>query len=1350
MSGSRYRLLSPLGRGGMAEVFLADDVQLGRQVAVKFLAGALAADAAAHERLQREARAAAALDHPFVCKVFDTGLLDGRPFIAMEYVRGETLRARIDAGRLGPSDARDAAKAIAAALADAHQHGIVHRDLKPANIMLTEHGHVKVMDFGLARRVDSEDADRDATVSGPLTEIGARLGTPAYMSPEQVLGAVVTRASDVFSFAVVLVEMLGATHPFSRETVAATMGAIVRDRPALPETWPHTLRHWITQLLAKAPAERPSFESIASDLDGGLEWPDDAIVAQPHGHVRGERRTATVLALTVNAAPDDRADDEAELGASRDAIDVALSIVAAHGGSAIDRRHGGLVAVFGAPDATEDAARRAVEAALAIRDALAAATTVHLGLHTGPVAVEEPRGGRPRVTPLGDTSRTAERLSTVARAGEVRLSPALAPAVTLFFDIDDGEEAHGLGVVVRHATSTGGRFDAARQRGLTPFVGREHELALLRNHARQAFEGEGRIVLLSAEAGLGKTRLLHELRHALADSGAQWLEGACAVRSAGTPYFALAALVRDAFGLRDQDDQPRISQTLEERTAAWQPGTRQTLPFVRTVLTVDPGDPALAHLDPIELRLGIHRALAALATELAGRSPLVLVLEDLHWIDGPSHDAVVSAADLIASLPILLVLTHRPGFLDRLGERSYVHRVSMGALLPGNARALVRAVLADAEVSEQVADVVASRTGGNPLYIEEVARSLEESGAIRREGETYTLDRRAGDLPVPHTIEQLLLARIDRLPADAREVLQAAAVLGRECATSLLALLPLSVTSLEAALQRLKDAELVREVTRFPEPKYAFRHALVQEVAASTLLTGKKREWHRAAVRAIERQQAARLPDEYERLAHHALEGQLWDVAVDYCGRAADRAAGLGSVDEACAFYRRAIGVCAEIGAGATTRALDLLRQSAELLTAVGRLAEALTILQQMQQMARRSGDRRGEAVAFALEGWARGLGHESAASVAASKTALEMAAPDDDGVRFLASGSLGLFLYINHRVEEAQPYLALTQELAPRVDDAYRVAWWGVTRWHFLQWEGRFDDVIADLAHWRKAAEQSRSHFITLGRQWLEAVTRASSGDYDGALAMLRDLLAACDRVGSIYFRIRALNTIGWIHAELQDHQTALEWNRRGVTEAIAAGEPHPEVESNARLNVADSLMALGDLDGAEVEFRHVEAIVRNPEPHQTADLWRYAQHLFHGYGELWLRRGDAGRAITYANECLALAEPASHAKNVAKGRRLRGEALTAAGDLARADGELGLALAAAERVGNPPQLWKTLAAVGDLRRAERRPDEARAMYARALAVIDAVARGLVDESLAAVFQASAHVQSIRERATA
>ena len=717
-------------------------------------------------------------------------------------------------------------------------------------------------------------------------------------------------------------------------------------------------------------------------------------------------------------------------------------------------------------------------------------------------------------------------------------------------------------------------------------------------------------------------------------------------------------------------------------------------------------------------------------------------------MDGASEAALAAISDLAASLPLLLILTHRPGYDDRMGQRSFIHRVSLGSLGRADGEALVRIVLGDESLPTRISDLVSARAGGNPLFVEEVARTLLETGAIQRSAGGYMLEGPVDRIGVPNTIEQVILARIDRLPPEAREAIQLGSVIGREFTARLLGRLSQGAANLDPALDRLKALELIRETSRFPELAYIFRHALVHDVAYSTLLTGRRRELHRAVADAIEELYADRLADHYEMLAHHCVEGRVWGRALDHLDRAAERAAGRFSNDEACEFYTRAIAVCAEIGDSALGRAIDLSRRRAELLTNLNRLGDALATLKDMRALAVRAGDRHAEAVASALEGWTHGLGHDLAASETASKAALQLVGSEDDEVRFLASGSLALFLYGHHRVDDAGPYLRMSDDLAPRVDDPYRQGWWGITGWHQRNWEGRFDAVFDHLDRWRPAADRSHNRFIVLGNQWCEAAARAGKGEYSRALAILDEVLKTCDRVGHVFFSIRTVNLIGWIYSELQDHERALEWNRRGVQVALDANEAHPEVESNARLNVGDNLMALGQLDAAEAEFQLVERVVRHPQPHQTMDLWRYAQHLFHSYGELWLVRGDAGRALQYADECLALAEPANHWKNVAKGRRLRGEAFLAQAMLPNADQELSRALAAADKIGNPPQLWKTLAAIGDVRLTQGREDEASQSFTRALDVIDAVAHGLDDAAIHDTFLHSAHVQSIRRRA--
>lgn len=271
-----YQILSPLGQGGMGEVYLARDPRLDRRVAIKLLPAHLAADAVARERLRREAMAAAALDHPFICKVFEIGEASGTVFIVMEYVAGQTLSHRLAAGPLPPAEALRIAGEIAEALEEAHNRRLLHRDLKPANILLTQQGHVKVMDFGLALRMDPESVQEDDTTGSmacpPLTERGMIVGTPDYMSPEQVRGAALDPRSDLFSFGICLAEMTTGTHPFRGPSRTDTMTAILRDPPRLAVPSGGDLSPGmmvlIHRLLAKSPGDRyQSMTELRADMN---------------------------------------------------------------------------------------------------------------------------------------------------------------------------------------------------------------------------------------------------------------------------------------------------------------------------------------------------------------------------------------------------------------------------------------------------------------------------------------------------------------------------------------------------------------------------------------------------------------------------------------------------------------------------------------------------------------------------------------------------------------------------------------------------------------------------------------------------------------------------------------------------------------------------------------------------------------------------------------------------------------------------------------------------------------------------------------------------------------------------
>jgi serine/threonine protein kinase/tetratricopeptide (TPR) repeat protein len=300
---SRYQIVGPLGRGGMGEVCLAHDRQLDRRVALKLLPADRTGDEHAERTLLKEARSAAALDHPFICKTYETGEIDGRPFIAMEYVEGTTLRARLATGRLTVPEAVRLAIEIADALDYAHRRGVVHRDLKPGNVMVTPEGHVKLLDFGIARRLNKPSAGAFEDTYTATTAEGPLVGTAGYMSPEQLEGRPADAQSDIFAFGVVLYELLTGIHPFRRETSAATASAILTQPPPvlterLPDA-PPVLEHVVKRTLARDRSTRyQSAREIRADLAAVLDGSSSAVVPPP----RRRRRFATLVPLTGAAA----------------------------------------------------------------------------------------------------------------------------------------------------------------------------------------------------------------------------------------------------------------------------------------------------------------------------------------------------------------------------------------------------------------------------------------------------------------------------------------------------------------------------------------------------------------------------------------------------------------------------------------------------------------------------------------------------------------------------------------------------------------------------------------------------------------------------------------------------------------------------------------------------------------------------------------------------------------------------------------------------------------------------------------------------------------------------------------
>jgi class 3 adenylate cyclase/tetratricopeptide (TPR) repeat protein len=1093
-------------------------------------------------------------------------------------------------------------------------------------------------------------------------------------------------------------------------------------------------------------------------------------ILKDRGALVGERRTVTVLfSDAMGFTPlSERIGEEEVYSLMQDCVARMMEAVHHYEGTITQFTGDGVMALFGAPIAHEDSARRAVAAALEMQKSLreyadqvskehSIEVGFRVGLNTGPVVVGSISDNLDMdYTALGDTVNLASRMESLAEPGTVYLTEQTYRAVKDYFDCESlgalAVKGKADPVTAYRATiektAVRTRFQAATERGLTPLVGRSQELSALKGYFEQAKSGQGQLVLLSGEAGLGKSRLLLELRRSLVDEPLTWLEGQCIAYGQKIPYLSISDLIKNNFGVEEGDSEGRIIERIDDRTAAWDEAARATSPYLKYLLSVDPGDAAVVEMDPRERRAGVRDGLRALLLQESRHKPLVVVIEDLHWVDENSEEALAALADVVATAPVLMILSFRPDYTYPLGERTDYRRIALGFLPAEESAAMVERVLQTAALPKQVSQLIASKGEGNPFYIEEVTKSLVESGMLRQTNGSYQLDRPAEEIRVPDTIQEVILSRIDRLEREAKEAIQRASVIGREFAERLLNRISDAQSGLGDSLNELKALELIYERAYFAELAYMFKHALTHDVAYSTLLVKRRKAIHSLVGAAIEELYAGRLPEQYEALAHHYYEGQEWEKALDYLEKAGDKATAVYANQDALDCYARALEVCEKLG----KPALETVSRVAEKRSMVNfTIAEVVDAVADSELMVAAAGaleDRRLKGMALAARGWAQSWAHDFDASEQSLRAALAIGDEGHSDVRAVASVFLGMMFFTSGRLSEAAPFLQLADEVFPEMGDSPYMGFWVTSRGFRSNQEAQYDWTLEHFRRWREAAPIHPP--LSLQKEWHEAMALAGQGEYQRALSALEENITSCERIGEKLFRVRALNTVGWIHSELQNHEEAMRWNVRSEEAELPVLTAVPEVRSNARLNLGDSLLALGRLAKAEEYYQQVEGVVRHPKPAENFCLWSYRHHFFHSYGELWLARGDHEKARSLADECIALSESTNKPKNVVKGRRLRGQCLLAQGKLAEAETEIDIALGIAKEIGNPPQLWKTYVALGDLRKVQGEPDQARKAYREAYSIIENVSEGLTDEALRETFLASPHVQGIREAAAA
>jgi len=638
----------------------------------------------------------------------------------------------------------------------------------------------------------------------------------------------------------------------------------------------------------------------------------------------------------------------------------------------------GVMALFGAPVAHEDHAGRACHAALSIQKAMGdygqkvardygAEFKMRIGLNSGPVIVGAIGDDlRMDYTAVGDTTNLASRMEGLAQPGTVLLSKNSYRLVKDYFDLNPlgkrdvkgKEKAQEVFELVK-AGGAATRLEAAETRGLTKFVGREDSMAALIGAYEKARNGAGQVVGVVGEAGVGKSRLLYEFRNRLPQEEFTFLEGRCIHFGSAMPYLPILEILRSYFEISEGERETVIRKRVREKITGLEEKLEGILPPIEDLLSLRVEDEAYLKLEPKRRKEKVFEALRDLVVRVSQERPLVIAIEDLHWIDKTSEEFLDYFIGWLATVKVMLILLHRPEYTHQWGSKSYFTRIGLDQLSLKSSAELVKAILEGGETSPELSALILNRAAGNPLFMEELTHSLLENGSIQMKDQRYVLARTPSDLHVPDTIQGIIAARIDRLEENLKRIMQVASVIGREFAFRILQAISGMSEDLKSQLLNLQGLEFIYEKSLFPELEYIFKHALIQEVAYSSLLSNRRKEIHKRIGGAIEELYAENLEEFYEVLAYHYSRSEAFEKACRYLKLSGKKATRSHALWESFAFYKETVELLQRLPQTEEIKKelIEVIRSMRTPLGILGFPEGSLSFFQLGERLAKESGD---------------------------------------------------------------------------------------------------------------------------------------------------------------------------------------------------------------------------------------------------------------------------------------------------------------------------------------------------------------------------------------------------------
>lgn len=1071
--------------------------------------------------------------------------------------------------------------------------------------------------------------------------------------------------------------------------------------------------------------------------------------------IEGERKLVTVMFADVAGftAMAEKLDPEQVHEIMDGCFRILMDEIHRYEGSINQFRGDGVMALFGAPIAHEDHAQRACYAALAIQKSLASYAeglsreyhidfTMRIGLNSGSVVVGAIGDDlRMDYTAQGDTANLAARMESNAEPGSVLVSGHTFRLVKDFFEFGAGKAIQVKGKEERQDTyplirarDIRTRIEASMARGLSALVGRRPEMEALMTAFEKAKQGEAQIVDVVGEAGVGKSRLVYEFQKGIRNK-ATFLSGVCAHYGKRVNFLPVMDIVKAAFGIKEGMTQEEVGELIEQRATN---GLASLIPFYRTLLSLPVDDPMFRMLDAAARKDGTFEAVKNLLLAIGAERPLVVFLEDVHWIDKISEDLFRFFARCIIGQPILMLSAYRPEGSPPWAQGAHYQRLRLETLSSRSSVQLVRNIVGGLPLDADLERRIVARTGGNPFFVEETVRELVERGDIIKTDDRYASRQPIDQLQIPDTIQGVLSARMDRLSEDLKQTMQVASVIGRDFAFRILKSVTTLGEDLRVHLANLVGLEILYEKALYPELEYIFKHALTQEVAYESLLKQRRRAIHGRIAQAIEELFPDRLEEHYEILAHHCNRSGDAEKTVHYLLLAGEKSNRQDALRNANDFFEKAFEIWKEEALSLDIETQVRLYHGWALANVgLGAIGKVLEGFKNSVDIARQHG-----LTDFERDGWGElplvvfMLNTRNEAEQILNQGIARAREINDKGVESICEGAKAHLTAVCGRPDLGFDMLPDAERKANESGNRRAIGLCRVYRALIERWLGNPSHAIELMEPVVAMARNVASRQRLIMALEFHSRPLAETGRIEDAVACLKEGIDLSEKFG-IPQRLAALhNTLGYCYGEiclpdvaLQANEESRELAGRQMSEFPVGERGYAEIRAQASVNLMENLFDQGRTDEARsmLEAFHEESKdnVYDMFRHQWTSRMNYLE------AQILLKQGDLGTAATIIEENLEKVREVYAKKREGGFLRLLGEVQAQRGESDSALSSLHQSVDILREVGNPRQLWQAHASLASALEHLGRSAEARQQWGAGAEIIHNTAEGLSDSSL-------------------